>query len=108
MKEQEIIAHLLTGLGLDYDALVTSITMRTEPMSLSELYAHLLSYELRQEHNNSVLQMNSSFSGNQVSRARQFGNSSQGGRDRGVGRGQNTGRGRGRGSSAGRGQNSTG
>lgn len=45
LSEEKIIIHLLTGLDADYP-LVTSITTRTEPISLNDVYAHVLSYEM--------------------------------------------------------------
>jgi hypothetical protein len=47
LREDEIIAYLLTGLPEEYDSLVTSVTTRAEPMSLSDVYTNLLSFEAR-------------------------------------------------------------
>jgi len=41
----------LAGLGSDYDPFVTSITTRLDPLSLDEIYGHLLAHEMRIEHN---------------------------------------------------------
>jgi hypothetical protein len=41
------VAYLLIGLPKEYDSLVTSVIARTEPMSLSEVYTNLLSFEMR-------------------------------------------------------------
>lgn len=96
LKEQEIIAYLLTGLGSDYDSLVTSVTTRAEPMNLSELYSNMISYELRHEHNTAMQQINinnnisNNFSTNQAGRGR-------GRTGGGLYRGQHFGGGRGRG-----------
>jgi hypothetical protein len=51
MKESELTLHILAGLSAEYDSLVTSITTRVEPVSLEDLYAHLLTYEQRLEQN---------------------------------------------------------
>lgn len=57
LQEEEVVSYLLTGLGSDYDAFVTLMITRSEAIGLNERYAHLLSYELCQEHNNSGLQL---------------------------------------------------
>lgn len=49
MQDDEIVTYLLAGLDGDYDPLVTSITTRSDVMSVSDVYAHLLSFELRLE-----------------------------------------------------------
>jgi hypothetical protein len=41
------VAYLLTGLPEEFDSLVTSVTARADPMSLSEVYTNLLSFEMR-------------------------------------------------------------
>uniref|UniRef100_A0ACD6AQE6 Uncharacterized protein n=1 Tax=Avena sativa TaxID=4498 RepID=A0ACD6AQE6_AVESA len=51
LDEEDFIIYLLTGLDNSYDALVTSVTTRTEPMSVNDLYSHLLDYELRHDVN---------------------------------------------------------
>jgi hypothetical protein len=43
--DDEIVVYLLTCLPEEYDSLVTSITARAKPMSLSEVYTNLLSFE---------------------------------------------------------------
>jgi hypothetical protein len=47
LHNDEIIAYLLTGLPEQYDSLVTSVTTHTEPISLSDVYTNLLSFEMR-------------------------------------------------------------
>jgi hypothetical protein len=51
LNDFESISYLLAGLGSEYDPLVTSITTRLDPLSLDEIYGHLLSQEMRIEHN---------------------------------------------------------
>jgi hypothetical protein len=46
LRDDEIMAYLLTGLPEEYDSLVTSATTRAAPMSLSEVYTNLLSFEM--------------------------------------------------------------
>jgi hypothetical protein len=45
LKDSELISYLLAGLGSDYDPLITSITTRIDPVSLDELFGHLLTHE---------------------------------------------------------------
>jgi hypothetical protein len=47
LRDDEIVAYLLTWLLEEYDSLVTSVTAHAEPMSLSEVYTNLLSFEMR-------------------------------------------------------------
>jgi hypothetical protein len=47
LREDEIVTYLLTGLSEEYDSLVTSVMTRAEPMSLSDVYTNLLSFEAR-------------------------------------------------------------
>ena len=51
----EIISYLLSGLGHDYDSFVPTITARTYPVTLEEVYALLLTTESRLLHNNSPI-----------------------------------------------------
>ena len=47
----ESLSFLLAGLGSDYDSLVTSVQTQINPISLEDIYGHLLSHELRLSHN---------------------------------------------------------
>jgi hypothetical protein len=47
LNDIEMISFLLAGLGSDYDSFVTSVNTRVEPLSLEDLYGHLLVHELR-------------------------------------------------------------
>ena len=90
LREEEIIIQMLTGLESDYDPLVTSLTMRTESIGLTNLYAHMLSFELRQEQNNSAYQVSGSSAnvascGGQENCGSLGGHNGRGGRDRGRG-----------------------
>ena len=42
----ELISFLLAGLGLNYDSFVTIVTTRVDPLSVEELYGHLLAHEI--------------------------------------------------------------
>jgi hypothetical protein len=60
LKESETISYILDGLSTNYDPLVTSITTRVEPISMEDLYGHLLTHEQRIEIHNSALDLSSS------------------------------------------------
>lgn len=55
LTDSELISYILVGLSPKYDSLITSLTTRLDPMSLQEVYGHLLTYELRLEHQNTTL-----------------------------------------------------
>lgn len=57
LRDEEIVSYMLGGLSEDYDPLVTSITTRTKPISLTDLHVHMLSYEMGKEHQNSAFQI---------------------------------------------------
>lgn len=48
LRDDEIIAYLLAGLGLTYDPFVTSITTKSEALTLDDVYAYLMTFEARQ------------------------------------------------------------
>lgn len=64
LRENEIISYLLTGLDRDYDSLVTSVTTRSNPMTLSEVYTHLLSFEMWLDCRNDPLRLDGGTSAN--------------------------------------------
>ncbi|KAJ0981009.1 hypothetical protein J5N97_009264 [Dioscorea zingiberensis] len=82
LQDEEVITYNLAGLDSEFDPLVTSITTRANQMSLNDLYAHLLTYEMRMEHHNSSLHVGGP-SANSVARSNRGGR----GRGRGGGRG---------------------
>jgi hypothetical protein len=49
LNDFESVSFLLKGLGSDYDLFVTSVTTRVDPLSIDELYGHLLAHEMRLE-----------------------------------------------------------
>lgn len=57
LQDEEVTTYMLAGLGPDYDSLVTSITTRVEPVSLTDLYAHMLGFEMRKEQQSNTLQI---------------------------------------------------
>jgi hypothetical protein len=87
LDDDEIITYMLSGLGLEYESLVTSLTTRTEVMTVGDVYAHMLSAELRIDNNQGSAQ-----GGIQVNQE-----------NRSPGRGINNGAGRGRGRDRGNG-----
>ena len=44
----KLIAYLLAGLDPNYDPFVTSITTKSEAITLDEVFAHLMTFEARQ------------------------------------------------------------
>jgi hypothetical protein len=49
LNDFESVSFLLKGLGSEYDPFVTSVTTRVDPLSIDELYGHLLAHEMRIE-----------------------------------------------------------
>jgi hypothetical protein len=49
LNDFESVSFLLKGLGSKYDPFVTSVTTRVDPLSIDELYSHLLAHEMRLE-----------------------------------------------------------
>ena len=45
--DDELVTFILAGLDFDYNPLVSSILGRTEPITLSDLYAQILAYDMR-------------------------------------------------------------
>lgn len=41
LQDEEFVSYLLSGLGLDYQSLVTSLMTRTDPISMDDLYGYL-------------------------------------------------------------------
>jgi hypothetical protein len=110
----EKVSFLLVGLGSEFDPFVTSVTTRVEPLSVVEIYGHLLSHEMRLEQHQASLDL-SVAGANFATRGNSSPHSNCGMRgSRGhhpFGRGFSSGtsrpfRGRGRGHSSGRGSSS--
>jgi len=102
IPDSELVLYILAGLSVEYDPLVTSIATKTDPISLGDLYGHLLSHELRIEHHNSAVDLSIAFAnvaqrnntapqrqghGPSYSTGRYNSRNSQRGRGRGRGRG---------------------
>jgi uncharacterized membrane protein YgcG len=104
LADYELVSFLVAGLGSEYDSLVTSIQTRVDPLSLEELYGHLLAHELRLVQNQpSVdLSMATAHFANKTSSTRggrggRYSNSGQNGRGSSNAFQKNANRGRGRG-----------
>lgn len=55
LRDSEFLTYNLVGLDSSYNAIVTSISTRVDQFSLEDAYAHLLSFELKLEQQNSAL-----------------------------------------------------
>lgn len=64
LRPDEIIAYLLAGLGPDYDPFVTSMTTKSEPLTIDDVYSYLLAYEARQLHHQAEMRLNVGSSAN--------------------------------------------
>ncbi|KAK4415341.1 hypothetical protein Salat_2641500 [Sesamum alatum] len=71
LRDDEVIAYLLAGLGPDYDPFVTSMTTKREPLTLDEVYSHLASFEARQLRHQTEMQLNPTSSANFAGRGSQ-------------------------------------
>jgi hypothetical protein len=45
LRDDELVAYILAGLDEDYNLVFTAIVARTDPITPSELYSQLLSFE---------------------------------------------------------------
>ena len=65
VSDDDVIDYLFSGLDNSYDALVTSINLlqASGGVSLHELYSHMMSYEARQESNNTGYQLSANLAG---------------------------------------------
>uniref|UniRef100_A0A803PEN8 Retrovirus-related Pol polyprotein from transposon TNT 1-94-like beta-barrel domain-containing protein n=1 Tax=Cannabis sativa TaxID=3483 RepID=A0A803PEN8_CANSA len=57
ITNQDLVLHLLNGLGLEFNSVVSSITSRSDLLLFEEVQALLLSHETRLEHHNSVVDL---------------------------------------------------
>lgn len=49
IDDEELVEYILTGLNPKFESLVTSLALRVEPVSVDELYSHLLNFETRMD-----------------------------------------------------------
>lgn len=57
INDFEKVSFLLAGFGSEYDPFVTSITIHADPLSIEEIYGHLLTHELRLEKHHTSLDL---------------------------------------------------
>ncbi|KAL5854232.1 hypothetical protein ACOSQ4_004034 [Xanthoceras sorbifolium] len=99
IKDQDLVLHILNGIGHDYDPVAVLISSQKQSMSLQEVHYLLMIHEQRLAHLNSSSYVNvpapsaNYIAGNQGHRQGQRGNGGStngrgGGRDRGRGRGR--------------------
>lgn len=89
LEDEEIASYILAGLDMDFNPVMSSMTARTKPLTLDELYTQLVSWEQRID----LLHGGSGSSSNSATRGGHGGfNRGRGGRGRsGCGRGRNNG-----------------
>lgn len=68
LRDDEVIAYLLAGLGADYDAFVTSMTTKCETLSLDDVYAYLMVFEACQSQHQAEMQLHTGSSVNYAGR----------------------------------------
>jgi hypothetical protein len=68
LQDDEVLSYLLAGLPAEYDPFVTSITTKTDPLSLDDVFAHLMAFEARQLQHQAEIQLNTGMSANYVGR----------------------------------------
>jgi hypothetical protein len=91
LHDDELVAYLLAGLDEDYNVVFTAVVARVDPISPSDLYAQLLSFE-QHAHLQAHFSSGTSSSAMDTNRGRGFSGRGSGGSDRG----HNPSRGRGR------------
>ena len=47
LEDDELVSYILTGLDESFDSVVSGVSLRTEPISVSELFTQLVSHEQR-------------------------------------------------------------
>jgi hypothetical protein len=67
LTDDEVITYLFASLSADYDAFVTSITTKTEPLTLNDVYAHFMVCEALQARHREELHMQNLSSTNYAS-----------------------------------------
>ena len=49
VEDEELVAYILTGLGDEFESIVSAVSTRVESISVNELYAQLVAFEQRKE-----------------------------------------------------------
>jgi hypothetical protein len=57
LPHHEALSFLLAGLGSDYNSLITFVKTQVQPMTLEDLYGHMLSHELRLTQNQPMVDL---------------------------------------------------
>ena len=57
LADKELMIYILSGIDASYDAFATGINLKGGDMTLDELYAHILDYELLHNTTNSSYQI---------------------------------------------------
>jgi hypothetical protein len=78
LHDEEVLAYLLAGLPVEYDPFVTSMTTKSEALSLDDVFAHLVTFEARRLQHQADMQLQFAASVNYAGR---------GGFNRGCGHG---------------------
>lgn len=95
LDDEDLVSYIVAGLDIEYNPVVSAVLARVEPITFTDLYTQLLSFEQRMD----LWQGSNSSSANAASRGGGRGNGGGRGGFRGGGRGNSRGRGgRGRGS----------
>jgi len=98
IEASELVSHILSGLGPEYDPLVTSVTTRQDSITLNELYGFMLSYEMHLEQHKSSIDLSISIANTAQRQGQSFPRfnrgSSIGQRNSNFSRGRGPGRGR--------------
>jgi len=99
LDDEDLVSYIITDLDIEYNPVVSAVLARVEPITLTDLYTQLLSFEQRMD----LLHGTNGRSANVASRGGGRGGSGGRGGYRGGGHGNNRGRsnngGRGRGGS---------
>jgi hypothetical protein len=45
LEDEELVSYILTGLGEDFDGVITVVSTHVEPITVNELYAHVVTQE---------------------------------------------------------------
>lgn len=64
LRDDKTIAYLLVGLSSDYDSFVTSMTTRSDALTLDDVFVHLTSFEARQLQHQAEMQLHVGASAN--------------------------------------------
>lgn len=91
VDDESLVSYILAGLDIDYNPLVSTVVGRSDPISLSDLYSQMVSYDNRMDHLQGGGQIQSSAnaasrgSGNPRGGNNNFRGRGNGGRGRGNG-----------------------